>query len=202
MTVRAGWRRLAVACLLGGAMLLGDGGDVRAQSTGVIEEAPVGGPFELVDEDGRTVTERSWPGKYLLVFFGYRFCPDFCPTELDKWGAVLEGLGADADKIQPLFISIDPKRDTAEALKDYTSVFDPRIIGLTGTPEQVKAAAMAYRVYYAPSASTLGQEENYLMDHSTYSYLMAPDGRNLLVFSWEAAPEVMVEAIRAKLAGS
>lgn len=143
------------------------------QGSGV---ALVGGPFTLTDHTGREVTEKTFLGKYLLVFFGFTFCPDICPTELQVITAALDQMGPAGEAIQPVFITIDPARDTPEVLKAYVSNFGPRLLGLTGTPEQIAAAAKAYRVYYAKAANS-GADENYVMDHSTIIYLMGPDGR-------------------------
>jgi cytochrome oxidase Cu insertion factor (SCO1/SenC/PrrC family) len=137
--------------------------------------ALVGGPFTLTDHNGRRVTEKDFLGKYMLAFFGYTYCPDVCPTELQVMMAALEAMGPDADKVQPVFISIDPARDTPEVLKSYVENFGPGLIGLTGTAEEVAATAKAYRVYYAKAGNT-PSETDYLMDHSSIIYLMGPDG--------------------------
>jgi protein SCO1/2 len=145
----------------------------QQQGSGV---ALVGGPFSLVDQDGRRVTEKDFLGKYMLVFFGYTYCPDICPTELQVMSAALDQLGPEADRIQPIFVSIDPARDTPEVLKAYVANFGPRLIGLTGSPEEVAAIAKAYRAYYA-KAGNGSTATDYLMDHSSIIYLMGPDGR-------------------------
>ena len=145
----------------------------QQQGSGV---ALVGGPFSLVDQDGRRVTEKDFLGKYMLVFFGYTYCPDICPTELQVMSAALDQLGLEADRIQPIFVSIDPARDTPEVLKAYVANFGPRLIGLTGSPEEVAAIAKAYRAYYA-KAGNGSTGTDYLMDHSSIIYLMGPDGR-------------------------
>lgn len=139
-------------------------------------EALVGGPFILTDQNGKRVTEKDFLGKYMLVFFGYTYCPDVCPTELQVMMAALDALGPEADKVQPVFISIDPARDTPDVLKAYVANFGPRLIGLTGTPEEVAAVAKAYRAYYAKAGDT-SSTTDYLMDHSSIIYLMGPDGR-------------------------
>jgi cytochrome oxidase Cu insertion factor (SCO1/SenC/PrrC family) len=163
---------LLIAAGLGGyAWMKRYSGD--AQGSGV---ALVGGPFTLTDHNGREVTEKTFLGKYMLIFFGFTFCPDVCPTELQVITAALDEMGPAGEKIQPLFITVDPERDTPEVLKAYVSNFGPRLIGLTGTPEQVAAAAKAYRVYYA-KVSNSGSAADYMMDHSTIIYLMGPDGR-------------------------
>jgi protein SCO1/2 len=133
----------------------------------------VGGPFTLVDGDGRTVTDRDYRGKWLVVYFGFTFCPDACPTALNKIAESLDALGPDAARVQPLFITIDPERDTPPVMKQYVAAFDSRIVGLTGTPQQIAAVAKAYRTYY----QRVGDGPNYTMDHSTGIYLVDPDGR-------------------------
>ena len=145
----------------------------EGQGSGV---ALVGGPFTLTDHNGREVTEKTFLGKYMLVFFGFTFCPDVCPTELQVITTALDQMGPEADAIQPVFITVDPERDTPEVLKAYVSNFGPRLLGLTGTPEQVAAAAKAFRVYYAKVKNS-GSAADYMMDHSTIIYLMGPDGR-------------------------
>ena len=136
----------------------------------------VGGPFSLIDGDGHPVTDQTWHGKYMLVYFGYTYCPDVCPTTLSNLSDALDKLGTKADRLQSLFITVDPKRDTSPVVKQYAAAFGPRIIGLTGSPEQIAAAAKAYRVYYAEHRTGPGPDD-YSMDHSSVLYLMGPDGR-------------------------
>lgn len=162
---------LLIAAGLGGYAWMNQHPD-QPRGTGV---ALVGGPFTLTDQNGKRVTEKDFLGSYMLVFFGYTYCPDICPTELQVMMAALDALGPDADKIRPVFISIDPERDKPEVLKAYVENFGPRLTGLTGTPEEVAAAAKAYRVYYAKAGNAAGSSE-YLMDHSSIIYLMGPDG--------------------------
>jgi cytochrome oxidase Cu insertion factor (SCO1/SenC/PrrC family) len=145
------------------------------QGTGGTGVALVGGPFTLTDQDGRKVSEKDFLGRYMLVFFGFTYCPDICPTELQVMMAALDSMGPQAAKIQPVFVSIDPERDTPEVLKAYVGNFGPRLIGLTGTPEEIAAVAKAYRVYYA-KAGDQSSPDSYLMDHSSIIYLMGPDG--------------------------
>jgi protein SCO1/2 len=140
----------------------------------------IGGPFSLIDHSGTPVTDTTYRGRMILIFFGFTHCPDICPTELQVMAEVLDRLGADAARVAPLFITIDPERDTPESLARYVDLFDPRIIGLTGTPEQIGAVARAYRVYYAkvqPPGST-----TYTMDHSSFVYLMDAEGRFAALF--------------------
>ncbi|MGD0432238.1 MAG: SCO family protein [Acetobacteraceae bacterium] len=136
----------------------------------------VGGPFSLIDGDGHPVTDQTWHGKYMLVYFGYTYCPDVCPTTMTNLADALDKMGVKADRLQPLFITVDPKRDTPAVVKQYAAAFGPRIIGLTGSAEQIAGAAKAYRVYYAEHRTGPGPDD-YSMDHSSVLYLMGPDGR-------------------------
>ena len=149
----------------------------------------IGGPFTLVDQDGRTVTDDSFRGKYMLVYFGFTYCPDVCPTSLARNAAALDLLGDQADKVVPILISIDPDRDSPEKMKAYIAAFDPRLIGLTGTQEQVKAAAHAYKVFYMRAPKPGGAADTYSVDHSTFTYLMGPDGRLLRFYRHTQSPE-------------
>lgn len=162
---------LALAAGLGGYALM------NRQLPGHLSTgtALVGGPFTLTDQNGRKVSEKDFLGRYMLVFFGFTYCPDICPTELQVMTAALDAMGPGAEKIQPVFITIDPERDTPEVMKAYVENFSPRLIGLTGTPEDIAAVAKAYRVYYA-KAPNQASPESYLMDHSSIIYLMGPDG--------------------------
>lgn len=157
----------------------------------------LGGPFELVDQTGRTVTERDYRGRYMLVFFGFTHCPDVCPTELQVIAEVLEKLGPRADRVAPIFVTVDPERDTPEVMKAYVELFDSRLIGLTGSARQIAAIAKEFRVYYAkvtpPGAS------DYTMDHSAFTYLIGPDGKFRALFRHGAPAEEIVRAITAGL---
>jgi cytochrome oxidase Cu insertion factor (SCO1/SenC/PrrC family) len=145
--------------------------------------ALVGGPFALTDHNGKRVTDQDFRGKYMLIFFGFTYCPDVCPSELQVMSAALDELGPKADRVQPIFITIDPARDTPEAMKLYVANFHPRLVGLTGSPEDVAQVAKAYRVYYARAKGSENQPD-YLMDHSTILYLMGPDGRFVKHFTY------------------
>jgi protein SCO1 len=136
----------------------------------------VGGPFTLADGAGMQVTDRDFRGKYMLVYFGYTFCPDVCPTTLNEVADALDHLGAKADRLQPIFITVDPKRDTPAVMKQYVAAFTPRLIGLTGSDEQIAKVAQEYRVYYAEHRTGPGPND-YTMDHSSVLYLMGPDGK-------------------------
>lgn len=135
----------------------------------------IGGPFHLIDDKGRNVTDLNYRDRWMLVFFGYSNCPDECPLTLQKMAAALSNLGSLADQVAPLFITVDPVRDTPARLASYLENFDPRIIGLTGSDEQIAAAAKAYRVYYAPAEHEQSGAD--VVSHSTFLYLMNPAGR-------------------------
>lgn len=161
-------------------------------------EALIGGPFALTDQSGRAVTDQTYAGRLMLVYFGYTYCPDVCPTDLQKISATLEMLGDDAARVAPVFITVDPERDTVDQMARHLTLFDSRINGLTGTPEQIAAAAKAYRVYYQAVRDDASASD-YLVDHSAFIYLMDREGRYLTHFSRGDTPETMVEAIRARL---
>ncbi len=159
-----------------------------------------GGPFQLTDQDGRAVDQTILNGKWTLVFFGFTYCPDYCPTTLAAIDATKRRMGADGDRLQVLFISVDPERDTPQALKDYLSTdgFPKGVIGLTGTPEQVRAAAAAYRAYY----KKVGEGPDYTMNHSLTVYLMGPDGRYRTAIAHDLAPDAAASVLgRAMKAG-
>jgi protein SCO1 len=156
--------------------------------------AAIGGPFTLVATDGTAVTDASYRGKWMLIYFGYTFCPDACPTALANVSAALKMLGNEADKVQPLFITVDPKRDTRQVLGEYLKSFDPRIIGLTGSEEQTAAAAKAYRVYIGSSPGKA--KDDYLVDHSSFVYLMDPIGKFTGVIRGETPGEGMAVQLR------
>jgi protein SCO1 len=159
----------------------------------------IGGPFTLTSPDGTTVTDQTYRGKWLLVYFGFTSCPDSCPTALLEIAAALEKLGPDADKLQPLFITVDPRRDTPAVMGNYTQSFDPRIVGLTGTPQHIATVAQGYGVYYEPRKSGPGAED-YVMDHGTYLYLMDPEGKFVRGLDADAPGERIAEAVRGAMA--
>lgn len=150
-----------------------------AAPVGNLAGASLGGPFTLVDQDGRTVREADFAGRWRLIYFGYAFCPDVCPTDLALVGRGLKAFEASdaarAARVVPIFITIDPKRDTPAVLKPFVAAFHPRLVGLTGSAAQIAAVTRAYGVY-ARRMET-GDAENYLMDHSAMVYLFGPDGR-------------------------
>jgi protein SCO1 len=158
--------------------------------------AAIGGPFELVDQNGRTVTERDLKGRPFLVFFGFTRCPDICPTTLFEVSEIMRALGKDADRVGALFITVDPERDTPAALKDYLSSFDPHLSGLTGEPAAVAAVAKAYRVYFKKVPLDQG---GYTMDHTAIVYLMDKDGRFVSPFNLKRTTEAAAADLRRYL---
>ncbi|PZQ47243.1 MAG: SCO family protein [Micavibrio aeruginosavorus] len=152
-----------------------------------------GGPFSLVDQNNQPVSEKSWPDQYKLIYFGFTYCPAICPTELGKITAAMNTLGDVGKKIQPIFVTVDPERDTPAKMKDYVTLFHPSLVGLSGTPEQVKEMLKAYKIYAAkrqdPSMS------DYTMDHSSFIYFIAPDGRLLQIFKMDDDAAAMSKTI-------
>jgi cytochrome oxidase Cu insertion factor (SCO1/SenC/PrrC family) len=158
----------------------------------------VGGPFALIDQNGKQRTDADFRGKLLLVFFGYTTCPDICPTELMQIGLTVDKLGAEGNDVQPLFISVDPDRDTPDVLAPYVTQFHPRLIGLTGTAEQIRTVADSYKAYYAKYKPPDGAV--YLIDHTGFVYLMGRSGEYLGFFPPGTSADRMVEIIRQRLA--
>ncbi|MCP3403685.1 SCO family protein [Bradyrhizobium sp. CCGB20] len=146
----------------------------------VAQPAAIGGPFQLTDQHGKAVTEKNLKGKPTLIFFGYTHCPDVCPTSLFEISEVLRALGKDADKVNAVFISVDPERDTPATMKDYLSSFDPHLEGLSGDPAETAKVITSYRVY-AKKVPT--KDGDYTMDHTALIYLMDRDGRFVSPFN-------------------
>ncbi|MCD6075034.1 MAG: hypothetical protein K0Q70_1917 [Rhodospirillales bacterium] len=224
---KRGLKRAALILLIGGGFLVAALGigwlqSQRQQPSSVADTSPVpiGGAFSLVDENGQTVTDQTYRGKWLLVFFGFTHCPDVCPTALNDIALTLDQLGPLAGSVQPLFVTVDPERDTPEIVKDYTDAFHPNIVGLTGTPAQIADTAKVYRVYYkkvaqgdrltgtpAQIAETakvyrvyykkVAQGDTYTMDHSGITYVMATDGK----FAAHFSPRTPIDTMTAKLRG-
>ena len=160
--------------------------------------ASIGGAFELVDGDGKKFTEQDLKGKWSLVFFGYTFCPDVCPTSLSIVAQVMDKLPPEtAQQLVPVFISIDPERDTPEVVKAYVAAFHDRMVGLTGTPEQVNQAAKAFKVYAAKAKGSEGKD--YLMDHTSMLYLMTPDFTFARHFSHGTTADGMVDVLQTEM---
>ncbi len=163
-------------------------------------KALIGGTFSLVNQDGKKVTDQDYRGKYMLVAFGYTSCPDICPAELQTMANAMDQLGPKADQVNPIFITVDPERDTVEQMASYVKNFHSRFIGLTGTPDEIKQAARAYRVYYA-RAEDKNSALGYLMDHSAFIYLINRDGEYVTHFTTATSSEAIAGAIEKALAG-
>lgn len=157
----------------------------------------IGGPFTLVDQNGNTVTDATYRGKWMLIYFGYTFCPDVCPTTLNRNAQAISLLTDEQKaKIVPIMVTVDPERDTPKVMKAYVASFSPQMVGLTGTLDQVEAAARAYRVYFAKTPTS---ETEYLMDHSSFTYLVDPAGNFVQVISQETTPDQLADTLRKRL---
>jgi len=187
-----------IAALAVGAGLLWHAGDsLSATNLAVSQgEALVGGPFRLIDQDGKERRAADFHGRFMLVYFGYTNCPDICPTTLAVMTDALDKLGPKAGQVAPIFVTVDPERDTPKILKAYLKAFGPRFIGLTGDPKEIAAAARAYRVYYKRAPLNGG---GYAMDHSSHIYLMGPDGKFIANYDETLGPEGLAEALRKQL---
>ncbi len=197
MTARSSQIILVLSAFVGGLVIFFA---VFLYATGQFGGGPgpsaIGGPFTLVDQDGKALTDRDMKGKPYLVFFGYTHCPDICPTTLFEISEVLNAMGKDADRINALFISVDPDRDTPAVMKDYLSSFDPHLRGATGSEKQLAAVEKAYRVY-AKKVPT--KDGDYSMDHSAVVYLMDKQGRFVAPFNLKRKPAEAAAALKKYL---
>jgi cytochrome oxidase Cu insertion factor (SCO1/SenC/PrrC family) len=184
---------ILAALLIGGAALWSLKQPPGPTATGT---ALVGGPFSLMDHTGRRVTDEDFRGRYMLVAFGYTYCPDVCPGELQLISAALDRLGAKADRIAPIFITVDPARDTQDVLKAYMANFHPRFVGLTGSEAEIAAAAKAYRVYFRKVESP---GSPYLMDHTSLVYLMDPEGNYVTHFPYGTDVDGFVRSLEQRI---
>src|SRR5271166_4890792 len=196
-------RLVLVAALLAAFIILGSGAFLALElhdnprgAAGTLLGSAIGGPFSLVDQEGKTVTNTALEGKWLLVYFGYTHCPDACPTALNNIALALRELGAEKQQVRPVFITVDPERDTSQALKDYVQAFDAPIVALTGSDTAIAQAAKEYRVYYAKHPEAGGE---YSMDHSSIIYVMDPKGRFSASFTQENSPEEIAERLKKLL---
>tara|TARA_R110002049_G_scaffold117332_1_gene270417 strand:+ start:27956 stop:28576 length:621 start_codon:yes stop_codon:yes gene_type:complete len=170
-----------------------DDGDIYASCrAGQVAGGDLGGPFELVNSEGKTVTDTDVITEPALIYFGYTYCPDVCPLDVDRNAAAVEILEERGQSVVPVFITVDPARDTPEVVGDFAANMHPRMVGLTGSPEQVKAASQAYRTYYKAHPPTDGE---YLVDHSTFSYLVMPGNDVVDFYRRETTPADMADKI-------
>ncbi|WP_334128014.1 SCO family protein [Sneathiella sp.] len=197
---------LIVVFLLAGAAAIGlwmagalptPGKEGGSRSTLVVGVPQIGGSFSLLNHEGVRVTDEDYKGKLALVFFGFTHCPDVCPTELQTISVAMEALGEDAAEVVPLFITVDPERDTVPLMAEFVEAFHPSVVGLTGTPEEIGEVMKKYRVYAQKRDEQ--DKEYYLVDHSAYTYLMGRDGELITVFSFGVTPEEMTRKIRENL---
>ena len=186
---------LVAVGLAAGAYIAFSDSDALAECGGGIATgaASIGGPFTLVDETGATVTDADIITRPTLVYFGYTFCPDVCPMDVAVMGQAASILDEGGRKINTAFVTIDPARDNVETVAEFTDAMHPEMVGLTGTDEQIAAAAKAYKVYYQKAESD--DPEYYLMDHSAFIYLMAPEQGFLQVYRHGEAPEAVAESV-------
>ena len=196
-------RLVLVSALLGGLVILAAGAflglglrKTPKGAAGTLLVSAIGGPFHLVDQNGRTVTDADLKGKWSLIYFGYTHCPDACPTALNDIVIALDEVGPKRDAVRPVFITVDPERDTPQVLKSYATSFDAPILALTGTPQEVAQAAKDYRVYYAKHPEPDG---DYAMDHSSVIYVMDPEGRFTATFTPESSPEDIAARLKKLL---
>ena len=194
---------MLAAALLAGFAILGTGAFVALElhgnprgAAGTLLGSAIGGPFKLVDQNGRTVTNTDLEGKWLLVYFGYTHCPDACPTALNNIALALDDLGIEKKEVRPVFITIDPERDTSQALKDYVAAFGAPILALTGNDAAIAQAAAEYRVYYAKHPEAGG---DYSMDHTSIIYVMDPKGRFTASFTGEDPPAEIAARLKKLL---
>jgi protein SCO1/2 len=185
--------RRVLALLLAGSLALMAAADARA--------VEIGGPFELVDQNGVTRTNADFAGSYLLVYFGYTYCPDLCPTTLVEMAEAVEVLAeqdpAKAARVVPVFITVDPQRDTPDVLKGYAEGFHPRLVALTGSQRAVDKVGRKYGVFHARAPGR--GPDDYLVDHTSFVYLMGPDGRYLEHFEKDASVDDLVAALRREV---
>lgn len=163
-------------------------------------KALIGGPFALTNHLGERVTDQNFRGKYMLVSFGYTSCPDICPAELQLMANTMEELGEKSEEIVPIFVTVDPARDTVERVRDYVTNFHPKMVGLTGSEDDIQAAAKTYRVFYA-KGDDAASNPNYLVDHSTFIYLMNQQGEYVTHFPYGITSEEMASKIGTIIGG-
>jgi cytochrome oxidase Cu insertion factor (SCO1/SenC/PrrC family) len=189
---------IALGLVIAVAVRLWPSADIRAKKSlenDVTGAALIGGPFTLTDQHGTRISDNSFRGRLMLVYFGYSYCPDVCPTDLAAMSTAIDLLGLSGNAVQPVFITIDPERDTVQRLAEYASLFHPRLVALTGTPDEIRQVAAEYRVYFEKS----GSGPNYQVNHSDIIYLMDRNGGFITHFGQGTTPEQIAAAIRQHL---
>lgn len=191
---------LLLAFAIGGAALLETKKPAKViNKTSNVAGSSVGGSYEMINQDWEKVTEENYKGTYKLIYFGFTNCPMICPTDLQRNALVMKQLGADGNKILPVFVSTDPERDDPDTVKQFVELFHPRLIGLTGSPDQVKHMISIYKAYSSKVEDDTMND--YMMNHSTYTYLMGPNDELLTVFGSNDTPTEMTEEIKILLKG-
>ncbi|MFM2130330.1 MAG: hypothetical protein RL477_1876 [Pseudomonadota bacterium] len=198
-TLAAAAAVLIAFALVKGARLLTDPAPPPGGALIATAGADIGGPFSLVDTSGKRVTDADFRGRYALIYFGYTFCPDVCPTELQAIGRAVDLLGPAGEKIVPVFITVDPARDTPRALADYVKAFHPRMVGLSGAAGEIAAVAKAYRVYYRLGPASKPGATDYLVDHTSFIYLLGPDGKLAALLRGGVGPDAIAQGLRSVL---
>ena len=190
---------IIAALLVEWAWLRAERAETAAQPSPLVaaRAAVAGGPFSLTDHTGKAVSDEDFQGNLVLMVFGYTFCPDVCPTTLQRVAEAMDLLAGGAEQVRPLFVTVDPERDSPEVLSAYVEAFHPRMVGLTGSAEQVRQITESYRVYHAKVGSG---DSDYLMDHSAYIYLLGADGRLLTYLRHDSTPETIAAVIEPLLA--
>lgn len=166
----------------------------------LMTDRPVGGPFTLTDANGRKRSLASFRGKVVLLYFGYTFCPDVCPTDLVEIARMMKAMGKDARRLQPLFVTLDPERDTPQVLRAYAAAFHPRLIALTGTEDEIRKVATEWKTWFGKVQPPDGRP--YLIDHTAFTYLIDREGKYLAYFPPGTSGERMAELVREVLSGA
>ncbi|KAF0677177.1 SCO family protein [Profundibacterium mesophilum] len=198
--IKALWAGSIIAAILVAALVMPGTGADHGHRVSYTGEADIRSEFRLVDHHGKTVTQGDFAGRWQLVFFGFTQCPDICPTTLAYMGGVLDLLGAEAGRVAPLFVTVDPEHDTPEVLAEYVTAFHPRLLGLTGSEAQIADAAEAFKVYHE-RLENADAPHGYMMAHAGHIYLMRPDGAFEAVFiEGDQPPEALAEEISMRIA--